>query len=162
MDQGLETCPECATVFAPVHGGSLCEECTLETEVTLALILSAVDRGGVDTPRKIAAATGLGVAKIKKALRRSFLLAHAVDTRDTCVKCAARPAQRGSDYCLVCRLELFSSLGKAAGELEGKVEAQRRKPEAELGGMSVRDALARKRRRTGSYRFDPSPKRSKR
>lgn len=162
MDARLRACQECDTPFSPVLDEDPCEDCSRERNEILTYIQGAMERSGLKTAKQIAKHIGLPVAKVHKVLNSSSLLAHAVTTNEICVSCNERPAQPAAEYCLSCRLELHKSLGDAAGDLQAQVQARARRSEAQYRDAGVSDLLARKRRRTGSYRFDPSPKRSKR
>jgi hypothetical protein len=92
----------------------------------------------------------------------SNLLAHEVEKDELCFKCGLKPAQPGSELCLGCRLEIHKSLGDAAIDVGQKIVEVQRRPESYLKGVSARTALEMKRQRTGTHRFDPSPKQRKR
>lgn len=159
MDLALRTCKRCRKLFVPRSSPLFCPACENENYRDEDLIEQAIIRHGLKKPRQIAQWTGLPLARVKRALRNSRILAHAAETDTPCVRCGQRPAQKGAEYCLTCRLDLQNSLRESATDLARKLPE--RPAPSDVASLSAVTALSRKRRRTGTYRFNPAPSQRK-
>jgi hypothetical protein len=155
MDVALRTCKSCRKLFVPRSSSVYCPACENESDRDEDLIERAITRYGLKKPRQIADWTGLPLARVKRALRESRVLAHAAETDARCARCGERPVQKGSDYCLSCRLDLQNSFRDSATDLSRKLPE--RPAPSDTASVSAVTALSRKRRRTGTYRFNPAP-----
>jgi hypothetical protein len=149
-------CHDCGVSFVPAGSETRCEGCRHKREKLLGLIGNAVERGHSNL-RDIARETGFSEKQISKTIQASHYLAHAANSDETCEQCGERPAQKGSTFCLACRLALHKSLGDAATTTRDKQKRKKKKPEDRLRSMTTMGALSEKRRRTGSHRFNPAP-----
>lgn len=163
MPADVRQCKECGKAYEVQMGESLCDVCLIQRDRILTQVEDAIRRTGKRGTRDIADITGLDAREVKRTMKSSHMLAHAGLSEDICSKCNSQNAQKGSRFCLQCRLELHKSLGDAAGTLLDDIHARRsRTLKEDLKRISPSDLLEDKRRRTGTHRFDPSPKQSKR
>lgn len=149
-------CHDCGVQFESI-GDSRCEACRKKRERLLGLIGNAVERGASNV-RDIAKNTGFSRSEVAKTIQSSHYLSHVANSDEICTQCRERFAQQGSLYCLACRLALHKSLGDAATATRDGEKKRPKKPEDRMKSLTTTDALREKRRRTGSHRFDPSPK----
>lgn len=161
MAEDLKPCPDCGKVFSPETDGGLCGDCAYENESLTGLIQDAVERHGKKNAKEIARFLSTPLAKVKTAIRSSRLLAHDLGEEDLCKRCNTNLAQRGSEFCLDCRLEVHKSIGAITRDLKENV-ALERPARLDQSRMNIGAALQDKRRRTGTNRFDPTPRQIKR
>lgn len=159
MPANLKRCRDCGKFFASDDARLYCFDCSMSRLDHEEMVDLAVRSGRARTPEEIAQLTGLGLDEVRAIVHRSNLLSHEINDERLCSFCEERPAQPASRYCLRCRIKLNEELGKAAKEI-----AERTHPELEhfvpqsAQSTGVVSALAEKRRRTGSSRFDPTPR----
>lgn len=162
MDINLKSCTQCSRLFAPggaasaamETGPDLCAHCIAADDEDMVLI-EAVVRGGIRTPRAISRQTGIPIDKVKRALKTSQLLAHETLPGDLCSSCEENLVQPGSEFCLSCRLAFHKSFGDMLTDLKEKpyVSPQHRSGASRMQGL---EGVNAKRRRTGSQRIDTS------
>lgn len=162
MSDKLKNCPQCEKLFVPEPPEELCVDCAFDNEQILERVDNAIEQQGKKTPKAIADYTGIPLATVKQILKTSLSRAHDTLPDALCTQCEKRPAQKASDLCLQCRLSMYRSLGDTADELQERVVFGEPEPDTIKDRLSIGNTLAEKRRRTGSYRFDPSPKLRKR
>ncbi len=155
------TCPRCGKLFSHMPGKSLCVECLLIEDRNQAIIETAVERHKKLSARAISEFTGLPIKDVQRIVRHSPSLRHLVDARELCTRCGELKAERGSDFCLSCRFDLYRAFGDAADDLFTHLEALEPRPQASAEpaslSMSVISALNQKRSRAGMLRFHPAP-----
>ena len=162
MTADTRKCKECGKAYDSHMGEDLCEVCLIQRDRILTQVEEAIGRTGKRSSKDIADVTGLSVRDVKRTMRSSHMLAHEGLSEDICGSCNSKFAQKGSRFCLQCRLELHKSLGDAADTLLDDIKARGQSLKETMKNMSTSEALEDKRRRTGAHRFDPSPKQSKR
>lgn len=160
MPPDFGRCHDCGGSFVPAGTETRCEGCARKRAKLLGLIGNAVERGNARVS-DIARETGVSEREISKTIQTSHYLAHAANSDETCEQCGERPAQKGSTFCLACRLALHKSLGDAAAVTRDKQKRKKKKPEDRMRSMTTMGALSEKRRRTGSHRFNPAPSQRK-
>lgn len=156
MANDFGECPVCGKTLTVPRGRKWCPNCAIARERNIALIENAVMNRGVTIVHEIADFTGIEVDEVHRLVRETPALSREVDTGEPCVQCGLELAQKGSQYCLRCRLDLFNTFDEAADLLADKVD--RLPPEHESSSLaSLRDVLSDKRSRTGTSRFNPTP-----
>ena len=108
---------------------------------------------GQGKPSEIAEHTLLPLERVKVLLHHAKVLAENVESETLCRNCNESNALTHSQYCLGCQLAIFKSLGDEAHQAEVNHLSL---PDINL--YSLRDTLAEKRQRTGTSRFQHSPK----
>lgn len=161
MSAELRACSDCGKVFAPESDEVFCVACAGENERLVVSIQDAVEHHGKKTSRAIARFLKVPLARVKRAIRSSRTLAHDLGEEDLCKRCNIHLAQRGSELCLECRLEVHKSIGAITKDLEETVRLERPN-RMDQSRMTAGDALEDKRKRTGTHRFDPTPRQTKR
>ena len=155
MDDKMRNCAQCGNIFVPEPPEIYCADCSYSNQSIVETIDNAIEKRGRKSPTEIADLTGLAVGKIKAVIRSSRPLSYDTLVEDLCSRCGKRPRQEASDYCFQCRLNMYRSFSDAADAVWEK--ASKAPAEEIQKKLSVRDTLAQKRRRTGTYRFNPSP-----
>lgn len=162
MAEDVRKCRDCGRNYIPIMGEDRCDVCLLQRDRLLTMLEDTINRHGKRTPSELASLTGFSEREVKKTLRSSHMMAHAVESDETCARCNVRNAQQGSSLCFACRLDLHKALGAAAKTLLDDINARSRNTDDGLKDKSVSSAIDDKRRRTGTHRFDPSPDHRKR
>lgn len=156
MDDKMRSCAQCGKIFVPDPPEIYCADCTYSNQQIVERIDNAIEKRGKRSPGEIAELTGLSVGKVKAVIRSSRPRSYDTVVEDLCNRCGKRPRQEASDYCFQCRLDMYRSFSDAA---DAAWEKASKAPTEEIEKkLSVRATLAEKRRRTGTYRFNPSPK----
>ena len=150
----LGRCAGCGRVYSPQVESQLCVDCDFKNEEDHLKVESSVDARKRQTLSEIAADTHLSKARVRTILRNAPLLARELEPEGNCSQCGRIDALASSGRCIGCQLALYATLGD--GALNVKVKPA--EPELRPRAMHVLRAVQDKRRRTGSYRFDPTPR----
>lgn len=164
MKDNLKNCSRCGRLFAGMPRQRECPDC-LRYDLDVAdAVDQAVDVYGCKTVSEIAERTGMSSDDVLQIVRHTPGLRDLVESEAVCERCQERPATSVSPYCLNCRMELNRAFSKAAADLLRRLrfrEDIRTQQPVGYQHMSVLQELRVKRTRTGSYRFDPTPRRAK-
>lgn len=164
MDETLKKCEKCERLFSGPEGMEECHSCRDAGDVDnlLALVQHAVRVRGRTSLVEITAVTGIGAIDVRRILENSPALAKDVNTGDLCAHCEKRAVVEGRDLCHVCIVDLEADLKDQQESVTQDLVAREERPESRLRYQSVGAALRDKRRRTGSHRFDSTPRNIKR
>ncbi len=157
MGDKMRNCAQCGKIFVPEAPEIYCADCTYSNVQIAEMIDDAIEKHGKRSPTEIADFTGLTVGKVKAVIRSSRPRSYDTLVEDLCDRCGKRPRQEASDYCFQCRLDMYRSFSEAADAAWEKAVNSPSEEEEIEKSLSISATLAQKRRRTGTYRFNPSP-----
>jgi hypothetical protein len=156
MIPDLGRCPDCGKLFVFRRGKTRCAACNSLYLEQVALIEEAIELSGCRTLEEIASYADLPVKVVERIVEKTPTLAGQVAHERLCSRCGEKPSQKGSRYCLSCRLTLNKGLGEAARQLSGAAaEARRRSRKATA--QHVGEAVRQKRARAPVRRLRPAP-----
>jgi len=151
-------CGKCGKAFLWSGADKYCADCAAKQEEYIELISEAIDEGYGETIEAIAHYTGLPVQQVNDLVEESEVLRKAVHVPKQCVKCKAQPAQRGSQFCFACRLDLYTSFASAVAELSEKMTLGGYEPHRAYRSSGLLAELERKRGRASMGRLNPTPR----
>lgn len=160
MKVEFSKCPDCGNIFTAPPEKIRCVACTTRRLEHQLLVEEAVDWDRKKSLEEIAVITGLSLDEVKETIKAWPALSNMVETDVVCVKCGEKPAQSGSEFCVMCRLELYKALSDARDDLSTRTEIEQKltTPGPERAGSVVVDAVEKKRARTAHRRLNPTPK----
>ena len=150
----LGRCAGCGRVYSPQVESQLCVDCHFKNEEDHLKVESCVDSRERQTLSEVASDTHLTTARVRAILRTAPILARELEPEGSCSQCGRPGALASSGRCIGCQLALYATLGDGARNVGAEVPEPTVRPRA----MHVLRAVQDKRRRTGSYRFDPTPR----
>lgn len=155
-ENDFQTCPKCGKPLIVPAGRKWCPNCALMRARHVEIIEDAITMRGLSTVEEIALDSGIDFEDVQTLVLETPALRREVDAGAPCMQCGEALAQKGSQYCFTCRIDLFNTLDEAAGDLLDKVE--RFGPVHESSSVaSLRELLDQKRARTRTARFNPTP-----
>jgi len=151
-------CTNCERTFVARSGKTWCAACCAALAEDFELLDHAVDSGHGGSPEAIAEATGLPVARVHHLLRAGGIPDPSTTERGLCTKCGTRPTEAGSDFCWVCRAELYRAFGDAADDLFARLEPLEYQPHIPGHAWGIVSAMNEKRARAAMNRINPTPR----
>ena len=158
MSPHADICPLCGQMHAREPGRTLCQLCYDTREQDIFLIEQAILTHGLTRSEDIADQTDLPIEEVRLLIEETGGFAEELVDKSLCRRCHKVRAQKNSEYCFSCRMDLYKAINDARGELLARVGALRKVTHASPMGK-VGDALEQKRARAAASRFAPSPRR---
>ncbi len=117
-------CSKCGKMFAPHPGKTMCARCAAQFAENVQRVKEAAELHGDRTIEEVAAYAGLTVDDVKTILQDPLYEDSGYSDSPLCTRCKEKPAQKHSEYCLSCRLELNKAFGHAARTLASQIERE--------------------------------------
>ena len=114
LGENIARCSECGRLFEYVPGKRLCADCAAAAApAPMPKRPTNVPRAGAERPRPQPGQLRPMSANASEEERQFYRL-RAIPR---CVRCAVRPQNGGSQFCLSCQMELNNNLGTLADEI---------------------------------------------
>ena len=117
-------CSKCGKMFATRPGKTMCARCESQFAENLQRVKEAAQLHAKRTTEEIAAYAGLSIEEVQLIMQDPQFDQTETSDGPPCARCKERPAQRYSEYCLTCRLELNKAFGHAARTLASQIERE--------------------------------------
>lgn len=157
MNTTLRKCIDCGKLFAAREYVQQCQHCATDERTVYKRIEDAVVLDKLTSVSAISIDLGVDASVVRRVLADLPYLSDVVENDESCTRCGIRAAAFGRDFCSYCMADVNADLRDMVSLTERGKPVQ--DPRKEFGGrsLSVGNALREKRRRTGSYRFNPVP-----
>ena len=164
-DLGIGRCERCGRLFQAAPRRVLCRACQgLSSRVREQGLSLAPEAAGTPAQERrhvelqareladdICVLTGLSQEAVEQAFRERLPHEPPAPGERRCVRCQKRRTLPDSEFCLYCKVELYSAFGDASADLFQRLELVESEPGE---ATSVISALEQKRARTASSRIN--------
>jgi len=157
MAEGRKRCIKCGKIFPPFAENTMCARCTIQYREDVERVHEAMYLHNKHTVDEIASYAALSREEVQRIMDEPALQEkrEEVSLLPSCVRCKSRPSQRGSQFCLACRLELNKAFGEAARNIAQQIEREITSKRAMEKGIpnSLISVVEKKRRRPATGKF---------
>ncbi|MBX7254997.1 MAG: hypothetical protein K1Y02_01455 [Candidatus Hydrogenedentes bacterium] len=157
MTEGKKRCVKCGKIFPPFAENTMCARCTIRYREDIERVHEAMYLHNKRTVDEIASYAALSHDEVRRIMGEPALqeMREEAQLLPSCVRCKDRPAQKGSQFCLACRLELNKAFGDAARTIARQIEHEMTDRRAQAKGIpnSLLDEVDKKRKRSKAGKF---------
>lgn len=157
MIERKKRCVKCGKIFPPFAENTMCARCTIRYKEDIERVHEAMYLHNKRTVDEVASYAALSHEEVRRIMEEPALQEKRQEAQllPSCVRCKSRPSQKGSQFCLACRLELNKAFGEAARNIAQQLEREMTDRRVQAKGIpnSLITEVEKKRRRSLAGKF---------